>query len=104
MAAVKVGLAMGDFNEAIRLDPERAAPYNNRGNLLSRFGRYELAIRDFSRAVVFAAIGLFTSADRDERAATFVGADRLEVGVRLQSLRLGAGIHQTRPRRPDTPD
>ena len=100
--------AMGDFDEAIRLDPQQAAPFDNRGNLLYLLGKYQLAIRDFSRAIeldggnpsfyvnraeTFAAMGLFKFADRDEATAVLLGADPLEVGMRLLAFRSGAGIH-----------
>ena len=39
-----------DFDEAIRLDPQDAKAYNNRGVAYEYLGQQELADRDFARA------------------------------------------------------
>jgi tetratricopeptide (TPR) repeat protein len=45
-------LALGDYNEAIRLNPNDAVSFYNRGNLYGRdLGRYQSAIDDFSEAI-----------------------------------------------------
>ena len=43
--------AIADYNEAIRLDPQYAAAYNNRGNAWVDKNEYEKAIADFSEAI-----------------------------------------------------
>ena len=42
---------MADFNETIRLNPQYAPAYNNRGNAWNSIGDYDRAIADFSEAI-----------------------------------------------------
>jgi tetratricopeptide (TPR) repeat protein len=42
--------AIKAYDEAIRLDPEDAAAWNNKGNALDELGRYEEAIKSYNRA------------------------------------------------------
>ena len=44
-------LAIDDYNEAIRLKPDYANAYNNRGSAYSRLGQYQLAIEDYNEAI-----------------------------------------------------
>src|SRR5262245_9318985 len=44
-------IALGDLNEAIRLDPTSAASYNNRGVARERKKEYDGAIADFDEAI-----------------------------------------------------
>jgi len=39
------------YGEAIRLDPQTASAYVNRGNAYSDLGRYQRAIQDFDQAI-----------------------------------------------------
>jgi tetratricopeptide (TPR) repeat protein len=43
--------ALDDFNAAVRLFPEEATHYNNRGNLLLRMELYQEAAKDFGTAI-----------------------------------------------------
>ena len=43
--------AIEDYNESIRLDPENAQAYNNRGVVFSAHGRHQEAINDFDQAI-----------------------------------------------------
>ncbi|WP_299493486.1 tetratricopeptide repeat protein [Acaryochloris sp. IP29b_bin.137] len=43
--------ALGDFDEAIALNPARATAYFNRGFLYNTLGKFEAAIHDFSEAI-----------------------------------------------------
>jgi lipoprotein NlpI len=43
--------AIVDFNEAIRLDPKFAFPYNNRGNAWKAKKDYDKALSDYSQAI-----------------------------------------------------
>ena len=43
--------AIDAYNEAIRLDPDDAAAYNNRGNAKSNLEQYEEAIADYNQAI-----------------------------------------------------
>lgn len=45
------GLAIEDYNEAIRLRPDYADAFNNRGNAYGRKGKYDRAIEDYNQAV-----------------------------------------------------
>ncbi|NJL64286.1 MAG: tetratricopeptide repeat protein [Richelia sp. RM2_1_2] len=42
-----------DFNQAIKLDPESAEPYYNRGLAQRRLGKKQAAIADFKKAAKF---------------------------------------------------
>jgi tetratricopeptide (TPR) repeat protein len=44
-------IRMEYFDEAIRLDPNNAAAYNNRGDSYAKLGQYEKAIEDFDEAI-----------------------------------------------------
>ena len=43
--------AIADCNEAIRLDPDSAEAYNNRGAAKHELGQYEAAIADCNEAI-----------------------------------------------------
>lgn len=43
--------ALGDFDEAIALNPAKATAYFNRGFLFNSLGKFEAAIHDFSEAI-----------------------------------------------------
>jgi tetratricopeptide (TPR) repeat protein len=43
--------AIADYSEAIKINPNYAIAYSNRGNLLEARGRREEAIADFRRAL-----------------------------------------------------
>jgi tetratricopeptide (TPR) repeat protein len=43
--------AIKNFNEAIRLDPEYAIAYSNRGIAYSKMGEYQQAINDYNHAI-----------------------------------------------------
>jgi tetratricopeptide (TPR) repeat protein len=47
----ELGRAMEDYSEAIRLDPQNAALYCNRGYLLGERGEFAKAIADFNEAI-----------------------------------------------------
>jgi Flp pilus assembly protein TadD len=42
---------MADYNQAIKLDPEFASAYNNRGFAYDKKGDTDRAIADFTRAI-----------------------------------------------------
>jgi tetratricopeptide (TPR) repeat protein len=42
---------MDDYNNAIRINPDFAPPYFNRGNLYNNLGQYQLAIEDFNNTI-----------------------------------------------------
>jgi len=44
-------LAIKDYNEAIRLEPDLAFAYNNRGYTYSALKQYQLAIKDYNEAI-----------------------------------------------------
>jgi tetratricopeptide (TPR) repeat protein len=87
------GKALGDLNEAIRLDPRRCcAPYEARGMILATMGEGEAALQDYDRA----ARGM-----RDRAAASNTRCrGRALAGVDLdrarrfcnEALRLGPGF------------
>jgi len=43
--------AIGEYDEAIRLDPQYALAYTNRGAAYAYLGEYQEAIADFTRAI-----------------------------------------------------
>src|SRR3954447_21019723 len=43
--------AIADFDEAIRLNPQSARPYNDRGFTYARQGNFDRAIADYSEAI-----------------------------------------------------
>jgi tetratricopeptide (TPR) repeat protein len=43
--------AIYHYNEAIRLKPDYAYAYNNRGSTYARLGQYQLAIKDYNEAL-----------------------------------------------------
>ena len=43
--------AIQDYAEAIRLDPQNASAYNNRGSAYDDLGQYERAIQDYDEAI-----------------------------------------------------
>jgi S1-C subfamily serine protease len=47
----RAGLALADFDAAIKLDPENAAAYLGRGQAYRRAKAYEKAVADFNRAI-----------------------------------------------------
>lgn len=47
----ELDLALGDYNEAIRLDPTKAYGYNNRGMLWHAKKEYDKAIADYTEAI-----------------------------------------------------
>ena len=47
----KLGSAIDDYDEAIRLDPQFASAYYNRGLAYQRLGQSERAIKDFNEAI-----------------------------------------------------
>ena len=69
MRTGKTRQALKDFNEGIRLFPEYAAAYNNRGSLLLSLGLSDEALKDFDRAIV---LGPGYIAAYNNRAAAFV--------------------------------
>ena len=46
------GAAIGDYDQAIRLQPESAEPYYNRGAAKERLGQFEEAIADYDQAIL----------------------------------------------------
>ncbi len=46
--------AIGDFNTALKLSPEDATLYNNRGNVLLELHHYGEGVKDFSQAIALA--------------------------------------------------
>jgi len=48
---MKVAQAEGDFAEALKLSPQNAYLYFNRGNLFAGMKNYERAIADYSRSL-----------------------------------------------------
>ena len=83
---------MGDYDEAVRLLPESAEPYFNRGNVNERRGEYEEAIADYdqvilrrpndveayrNRAVVKAVLGRTEEAKSDFDRALEIAAGRI---------------------------
>ena len=44
-------MAIEDYNKAIRLKPDDADAYNNRGTIYTKFGQYQMAIEDFNNAI-----------------------------------------------------
>ncbi|MFS8118818.1 MAG: tetratricopeptide repeat protein, partial [Microcoleus sp.] len=42
--------AIADFNEALRINPNYALAYANRGNIRAKLGDKEAAIQDFQKA------------------------------------------------------
>jgi len=51
LKASKYELAIGDFGEAIRLDPTSAIAYSNRGLAYLKAGKYALAMGDLDKAI-----------------------------------------------------
>ena len=47
----ELDIAIGDYNEAIRLDPKDDAAYNNRGTAWYGKGQYDKAISDWNEAI-----------------------------------------------------
>ena len=45
------GLAIADYTEAIKLNPDFAEAYNNRGSVFMELGGYARAVSDFDRAI-----------------------------------------------------
>ncbi len=43
---------MSDYDEAVRLQPESAEPYYNRGNAKERRGEYEEAVADYDQVIL----------------------------------------------------
>ncbi|MFC2129876.1 tetratricopeptide repeat protein [Bacteroidota bacterium] len=43
--------ALKDYNETVRLDPENADAFNNRGSLNGMLGNYQQALSDFNKAI-----------------------------------------------------
>jgi tetratricopeptide (TPR) repeat protein len=43
--------AMAPYNQVVRLDPQSAWVYNQRGNAYRRLGRYHQAIQDYNEAI-----------------------------------------------------
>ena len=46
-----MGRAIEDYTEAIRLDPELAVAYSNRGLAYDELGQMERAVADFDEAI-----------------------------------------------------
>ena len=44
-------LALNDYNQAIKLNPQLAEAYVNRGTLYQEKGEYELALKDYNQAI-----------------------------------------------------
>jgi len=44
-------MAIENFNKVIRLKPDNADAYNNRGTIYTKFGQYQMAIEDFNNAI-----------------------------------------------------
>ncbi len=47
-------MAIEDYNKAIRLKPgniEASEAYNNRGNVYTKLGQYQMAIEDYNKAI-----------------------------------------------------
>lgn len=47
-------LAIHDFSQAIKLNPQSSVAFNNRGNTLKNRGRYQEALADFTKALELA--------------------------------------------------
>jgi tetratricopeptide (TPR) repeat protein len=47
----KYELAITDYNQALKIDPNHFRAYNNRGNSYFKQGKDELAIADYSQAI-----------------------------------------------------
>ena len=47
----ELDIALGDFNEAIRIDPTEASVYSNRGSIWSAKKEYDKAIADYTEAI-----------------------------------------------------
>ncbi|MFC2002728.1 tetratricopeptide repeat protein, partial [Chloroflexota bacterium] len=43
--------AIGEYGEAIRLNPQLTEAYNNRGNAYADLGQFERAIQDYGEAI-----------------------------------------------------
>ncbi len=43
--------AMAAYNQAVRLDPQSAWVYNQRGNAYRRLGQHQRAIQDYNQAI-----------------------------------------------------
>ena len=54
----KLDEAIADYDKAIRLDPDDARTYYNRGNANISLGRYNLAISDYDEAIQLNLISL----------------------------------------------
>ena len=82
--------AIKDYDEAIRLDPQRAVAYYNRGFTYDNLGQYEKAIQDYdeairldpqdalayyNRGVAYYQLGQQEQADRDFAKAQELGDD-----------------------------
>ncbi len=82
--------AIGDLDEAIRLDPQYAPAYSNRGLAYSQLGQYQRAIEDCdqalrldpqyalvysNRALAYTALGRDQEAERDIEKAVELGFD-----------------------------
>ena len=66
--------AIQDFDESIRLDPNNALAYNNRGLAEFHLEDYEPAVRDFDQAIMLEPDYTLAHANR-ARAYTMLGRD-----------------------------
>ena len=46
-------MALADYNKAVELDPDDANVYNSRGSLHTSQEEYDLALKDFNKALEF---------------------------------------------------
>lgn len=85
--------ALEEYNKAIRLQPDDALPYNNRGAILHEMGRYEAALADSnqaiqlrpdnatfynSRAVIYRKLELYKDALKDSNRAIQLQPDNAD--------------------------
>lgn len=79
--------ALADYDQAIRLNPQYATAYNNRGTLLSKQGDVTGAIRDYTRAIDLNpqyTIAYFNRANLYDDAGNFEAA----IGDYAEAIRL----------------
>ena len=94
--------AIEDYGEAIRLEPQYAKAYYNRGNAYAVQGKHQQAIEDYdeaislsptyvkayiARAAVYTVLNMDAEAQRDMALAVEMGADPTLLEVRIQELR-----------------
>lgn len=101
-AEVMVAIAIKDYDEAVRLNPQDADAYNNRGFAYNNLGQFHLAIEDFdeavrlnpevakayvNRGIAYTLIGRATEAQRDADQAVSLGFDPGLLKERLEEAK-----------------